>query len=977
MMDKSRIACAVNRTLLLSLASLGGWALAVPVRAADGVEAEPETVVVTGSRIATPELASPVPVTIVSTELIQDTGTVNVSDLLRTLPAVGSSVLSGTNSNFLVSGQGINSINLRNLGDQRTLVLVNGRRFTPGVPGSSIVDFNMIPTDFIDHIEVITGGASAIYGSDAISGVVNVIYKKDFSGIETHFQGGATSHRDDAKYLASFTAGDSLAEGRGHFMLNLSWDKDEGLKSSQRAISAVDDQVTNTAFTKPAYSTFAPQGRFDYSDAQGNFDKVFTFNPDNSLKNGFANADGFNRNAYRQIAVPLDRGLAALTLDYDLAEKQQLYSEVTYGVTHTHSQIEPFALASDNAAGSVYGGASDPITGAAIGVPITNAYFQTLPQLAPVVSQINAWNTANPDDPIQYLQFRKRLLDIADRTSDAKRQTFRTTIGVKGDIPIPLEGWTYDVSGVYGRTTDDDIGTGQANLLNLRFALDSVVQNGQIVCADPVAQALGCVPLNLFGYHSITPAAAAWINAPVTRNATITEQVYSGYVTGPIAHLPAGPATLVVGTEFRKDQSEEIWDSLTNLGLNGGNVLPNVTGSFDVREAFTEVQVPILKDLPFAKSLNIDGAFRQADYSTVGSVHAWKTGLQWTPLSMLSFRGVYSQAIRAPNIGELFGGNSQTFPTISDPCNGVTATSAGQFDTACRAIPGVANAIAKNGSFTYEQVDLQTVTGIIGSNPTLKQEKATTGTLGLVFQPEFLSGFNATVDYYDIRVDGAVSTIPVNDSINQCLLTGSAVFCNNVIRNPASGKVLAVNAINTNVGSIKTAGVDTVLRYLLNLDGTPVGGKLNLSLSETHLLQLEQINFPGAPPTDNRGQLSGLGGGFEDRAILTADYQRGPIKFSWVATYKSAASDTLIQNGIVNARFNSVPAYVYHDVQAGYKFGSSSRYIEAYVGVNNLFNKQPPFLPQGMASTSTGTETDSTDYDVFGRVIYGGISARF
>ena len=974
MVEKSRIACAVNRILLLSLFSLSGGGLAGPVSAADDVKSEPETVVVTGSRIATPELASPVPVTVVSTQLIQDTGTVNVSDILRLLPSVGSSVLSSTNSNFLVSGQGVNSINLRNLGDQRTLVLVNGRRFTPGVAGSSIVDFNMIPTDFVDHIEVITGGASAIYGSDALAGVVNVIYKKDFSGILTHFQGGATDQRDDARYLASLTAGDTLAEGRGHFMLNLSWDKDEGLKSSQRAISAVDDQVTNTGFTKPAYSSFAPQGRFDYSDAMGNFDNVFTFNPDNSLKSGFPSSYGFNRNAYRRISIPIDRGLVATSMDYDLSESQHFYSEVTYGVTHAHAQIEPFALASNLFANSVYGGASDPVTGAAIGVPITNAYLQTMPQLAPVFSQINTWNAANPTDPIQYIQFRKRLLDIADRTSDTRRQTFRTTIGVKGDTP--LEGWTYDVSGVYGRTTDDDVGTGQANLTNLRFALDSVVQNGQIVCADTVAQALGCVPINIFGYNSITPKAAAWVNAPVTRNAAITEQVYNGYVTGPIAHLPGGPVTLVVGAEYRKDQSEEIWDSLTNLGLNGGNVLPNVFGSFNVKEAFTEVQVPILRDLPLAKKLDIDGAFRQANYSTVGSVHAWKAGLQWTPVSTLSFRGVYSQAIRAPDINELYGGNAQTFPSVSDPCNGATATSNGQYDAACRAIPGVANAIAKNGSFTYEQVDLQSVTGIIGSNTSLKQEKAKTTTLGLVFQPEFLPGFNATVDYYDIRIDGAVGTIPVNDSINQCLLTGSAVFCNNVIRDAPSGKVTAVNAINTNVGSIKTAGVDSVLRYLIDLNGTPVGGKLNLSLSETHLLQLEQTNFPGAPPTDNRGQLSGLGAGFEDRATFTADYQRGPIKFSWVATYKSSASDTLNQNGPVNALYNSVPAFVYHDVQAGYKFGSA-RYIEAYVGVNNLFNKQPPFLPEGMASTITGTETDATDYDVFGRFIYGGISAKF
>jgi len=362
-----------------------------------------QTVVVTGSRIATPELESPVPVTILSEQMIQNNGSANVSDVLRQLPSVGTSLLSTTNSNFLVSGSGINSINLRNLGDQRTLVLVNGRRFTPGLAGSSVVDFNMIPTDFIDHIEIVTGGASAVYGSEAVAGVVNVIYQNDFEGVKTRFQGGATDKGDSARYLGSLMVGHSLAEGRGHFMLNLSYDKDEGLRSSQRARSSIDQTVNlngDGQLVKPTYSSYAPQGRFEYSDAQGaNIDNLFTFNRDNSLKDGFSSrTDGFNRDSFRRISTPLNRSLVASVMNYNLTDQHQVYGEVTYGITRSQSDTEPFALASNATSGAVYGSATDA-GGDPLGMPITNAYLQTLPQLAPVVATINAYNAANPTDP--------------------------------------------------------------------------------------------------------------------------------------------------------------------------------------------------------------------------------------------------------------------------------------------------------------------------------------------------------------------------------------------------------------------------------------------------------------------------------------------------------------------------------------------------------------------------------------------------
>jgi iron complex outermembrane receptor protein len=955
--------------------------------AADATESLQE-VVVTGSRIASPALESMTPVTVVTNQAIEASGSLNVAQFLRDLPSVGTSGLSSTNSNFLTADSGVNSINLRNLGDQRTLVLVNGKRYVPGISGSSTVDFNTIPTDFIDHVEITTGGASAVYGSDAIAGVLNVIYKSNFEGLQFRGQAGETGDMDAARYGGGMLAGAEFGDGRGHFMLDLSYDKDDGLWSRQRSRSAVDQTVLGGVLVKPTYSSYAPQGRFEYTSLTGSVDNVFTFNPDNSLKDGFSSTqNGFNRNALRRISVPTDRTLIASTMNYELTEHHQVYADVTYGFNHTQSNIEPFALAGANVPGSVYGTAGDA-NGDLIAMPITNAYLQTLPALAPVLQTINQFNSTgtncvgsaatNPNyDCISYINFRKRLSDIAVRSNEANRQTSRTLLGVKGDMPFG--DWKYDASYSYGRTTDAQLTTGQVNLANVRAALDSVVDptTGKIVCRDPVWVSLGCVPINLFGFHSITPAAAAWVNANVTRNAKIQEQVLSASTQGSVGSLPAGNPQLVVGVEQRKDASEEIWDPLTNAGLNGGNQLPNVRGSITVKEAFAEAQVPIFKHLPGADSLDFKAAIRHANYSTVGSVNTWTAGLEWAPIPDLHFRGVYAVAIRAPNIGELFGGLSETFPTgLVDPCDGITAATAGQFPGACTKNPAIAAAIAGGGAFKYSFLDYQTINGFVGSNPKLQQEKAKTTTFGIVLTPRALPRFNATIDYYDIKIDGAVSVVDFQTEINNCLATGA--LCDSVIRNATTGKLQTVNQINLNVASIHTRGIDTAVHYGWDLGAA---GLLSLGLAETHLLKLEQA-VPGVPLLDNVGELNSgsngrLGSGFRDRATFTAVYDIAGLEATWRVNYLSSINDTnpTAGNTVISPLYNHVPAYVYNDVQLRYTFAGKTK-TAVYVGANNLFNKQPPFLPGGMASEITGTETAADTYDVFGVFLYAGVEVK-
>jgi iron complex outermembrane recepter protein len=957
-----------------------------------------EEVVVTGSRIATPELETFAPTMVVSSVAIENTGTINISTTLRDLPSVGTSVLSTSNSNFLTSDSGINTINLRNLGDQRTLVLVNGRRMTPGVAGTTEVDLNTIPTEFIDHIEIVTGGASAIYGSDAVAGVVNIIYKKDFTGLTLQGQAGQSGYNDAGNYTAGLTFGSAFADDRGHFMFNLSHDKDQGLRSASRSSTNTDLSVTASGLTNPQYSSYIPEGNFFLNSSAGGFGNspttpagVFSFNPDGSLINQGI-GPGFNRSADRIINVPVERTLIASTVQYDFTDHHHGYAEITYADTSSHSQIEPTPLAA-NGVNAVYGTSADA-NGDPIGMPVTNAYLQTLPALAPIVSEINSWNSTgancvgslatNPAyDCINYITFRRRLTDIGDRGNDAVRQTYRVVLGVNGDIG--LGDWRYDASYTYGRTTDDQISHGGVNLLNFQQALNSVVDpvSGKIVCANAVAVNQGCVPINIFGINSITPAAAAYVSAAITRNVVMSEGIASASAQGSLFELPAGKVSLVVGAESRKDESSEIQDPLTNLGLNGSNALPNVEGSISVKEAFTELEVPILKDVPAVKSLSFDAAFREADYSTSGHVNSWKAGLNWAVLPDLRFRGVYSRAVRAPNVGELYGGQSQTFPPgISDPCDGITATSNGtttaQIAAACRTIPAVAAAIAgPTHTFAYTPLDYQLIFGLEGSNPALTPEKSKTTTFGFVVTPTVVPGLSMSVDYFDVKVVSAVASINFDTSIQDCLSTSDPTFCGNVIRSAATGKITELLQLNLNVGYIRSTGIDTAIRYALDFGRI---GKLDIGVAETHQLKLEQA-VPGAPTEVDLGQLNSggrLGAGFRDRGTLTLDYNLGSFEASWKMNYLSAIQDTTVQNGVLFDEWNKVPAYVYHDLQARYTLPIRDKSkLTAYLGVNNVFNKKPPFLPGAYASDVTGTNTAADSYDVVGLFWYGGFKFKF
>jgi iron complex outermembrane recepter protein len=951
----SRVALSAGtalQVLAISAAiSAPAFAQGAPAAAADSEE----VIVVTGSRIARPDLSASVPVQIVSPQTIEESGAGNIQDVLADLPSVGQNI-SRTSSNFSSTGNGQATVNLRNLGSSRTLVLVNGRRFVAGIPGTSIVDLNTIPTDLIKQIDVVTGGASAVYGSEAIAGVVNFVLDDKFEGLRARGQGTISDKGDAARQYVSLTAGKSFAGGAGHVVLYGQYENDGGLRSAKRFFSERDI---------PNRSSFAAQGLFSIDGSFAPGPDTFTFDGSNVLKNyQGANVDGYNRNAQRYLSTPVERMLFSGSAHYDFSSSVTGYIEGQYAKTKSNSRLEAQAVA--------YTDLPDNAGGTYAGIPITNPFIPTAIR--------NAMIAAGVTD----LPFRRRSVDIFDRSNKNDRSTWRVVAGLRGEIGSNLK---WDAYYTHGETKDL---TASGTILGPQYrnSLNAVAGPNGPVCsinadADPTNNDAACVPINIFGANTVSPAAAAYVTnngQKSTYDARVKQDVFSATLNGNLFDLPGGPLAFAIGGEYRREKSSEDFDTATNLGLTLGNQLSDTFGSFNVKEGFLEVVAPILSERPFFHYLGVEGAIRYADYSTVGGVTSWKAGATWAPVPDIRFRGVYSVATRAPNISELFSAQSETFPAVTDPCDqrqgegdGAPLTlTAANLPAACKAIPAIAAAAATAGGFAYTTAQIQTINGFVGGNPALKQEKAKTLTLGVVITPSFVKKLSLTVDYYRISVDGAIGIIGQQTSLDECFTgSGQALFCNNIIRNP-NGKIKTINALNLNTGSYLVSGVDIQGRYAFDI------GRVNVlaSFAWNHRLKQQQTSFPGGPTQGELGQLDcyscgRLGTGFKDKGVGSLTLKYDNVSLNYGINYLGSVVDDLTKAVPIR-----VGAYTYHDAQLRFDLNESKKFSFT-LGVNNIFDKTPPIFNDTNPVTFPGTQTSANTYDLYGRMLYAGVEFKF
>ncbi len=964
-------ASAAPLVLSIALFSAPSFAQDTAPQAAEEAGAEEAAIIVTGSRIVRPDLAASVPLATVSQELIQESGTGNIQDALADLPSVGQNI-SRTSSNFSTTGNGVATVNLRNLGSSRTLVLVNGRRFVAGLPGTSTVDLNTIPTDLIKRVDVVTGGASAVYGSEAIAGVVNFILDDRFEGFRFRGQGSITDKGDAGRQYVSGTFGHSFGDGRGHVTLYGQYDRDEGLRSRNRKFSATDI---------PNRSSFAAQGLFSLDELNVNRPEFapgansFTYDGLNNLKQyQSANIDGYNRNADRYLSVPVERYMGNLLADYEITDGVTAYFEGSYVKSKSRSSLEPQAVADTDL---VYADGT-PFAG----IQLNNPFIPTA-----ILNRINALNSDGDatNNVGNTLFFRRRSNDIFNRSNRNDRETWRVVAGLRGDIGSKLN---WDVYYTHGETKDY---TRSETILGPNYinALNAVQGPNGPVCsinvdANPNNNDAACVPINIFGFNSVDPRAAAYVtnNGQLsTYNAKIKQDVFSASISGELFDLPGGALGVAGGFEYRRESSTEDFDEATNLGLTLGNFLSDTRGKYNVKEGFIEINAPIISERPGFHYLGLEGAARYADYSTVGGVWSWKVGGTYAPVPDIKFRAAYAEATRAPNISELFSAQSETFPAVIDPCDqragegdtGAITIPRSSLPAACLANPAIAAASNTANGFVYSTAQIQNINGFLGGNPNLKEETAKTLTIGGVFTPTFLRNFSLTVDYYRIKVQNAIGIIGQQTSLDECVTgSGEAIFCDNIVRD-ASGRVTTVNAINLNTGSFTVEGIDTQVRYRTNLGGN---ASLDLNVYWNHLLAQSQVSYPGGPKQDELGQLDcyscgRLGTGFKDKVSASATLKYDTFSLNWRTNFYTSVVDDLTKTTPIRTG-----SFWYHDAQLRTSLGEKSAF-DFYIGVNNVFDKKPPVFGDTNVVTFPGAQTSANTYDLYGRMFYAGVDVKF
>ncbi|MGO1002165.1 TonB-dependent receptor domain-containing protein [Lysobacter sp. CA196] len=932
-----------------------------------------ETVTVTGSRISNPNVVSPSPVSVLTAEDIKATGAINIGDLLTTMPQLATTFTMGNSGRFIGTA-GVAMQDLRNLGTSRTLVLVNGRRMIGSSAGTTAVDTNLIPADWVERVEVITGGASAVYGADAVSGVVNFILKKKYEGAQAHVQLGDSQHGGFKERLFSLTAGTNFADDRGNVAVSIEhsqqdplWFKDRFGKEAYRTVRTPGGEFDSLLLPNGG-SYIVPSGG-SFSVGANAFDRPnrYVFDPNGSVRKqrftGLSDANGNcvdcdRSDGNQQLLLQPDykRTTFSSVASFDLSQDHRLYFEGMYSKVHSKSFFSP-----------AFGSTGNPHR-----IARDNAYIT--PELAAIIG-------ARP-----FIDVTRNDVDAGLRGEDTDRQTARVVFGAEGSAFGSESNWLYDVSVNYGRTHERRRNLNNRHMERFYAGLDAVKDaSGKIVCRsqiDPNATnrallrnqgygevspevAANCIPFSIFGDGAISPAAANWFNVSTISKTRLTQFVAGGSLTNnSLFELKAGPVSFGTGVEYRRETSQAINDPLDIAGETFLNAIPSSGGSYDVQEIWAEVAVPLLADLPAIKSLTIGGAGRYSKYDTVGSTRAWRYNLDWAINDSLRLRGNMSAAVRAPGIDELFGGQSQNFGFVDDPCDSAEIPNAKD--------PGVRarNCAALGLPATFTDEFSATNEGLSGSNPDLDAETGRSWTAGFVFTPTFLEGFGFNADYWEIKIENAISAPTFQETADHCVDSPSGIdniYCRNTQRS-ADGQISFLTSTNQNISAIETDGVDIAVYYSHDL----WGGRMRWDLNATKVLSYNNFPFQEDPEdaTDENKTL-----GFPEwKATLRAGYSRDNWDVNWSTRF---ASGGLRTPGVTNAGFKSNPRQinvysagsgVFHDMRGSYTIKDTG--LQLYAGITNVFDSDPPV-------NLYGTGFGSALYDVIGRAYYVGFNYKF
>jgi iron complex outermembrane recepter protein len=909
----------------------------IAVRQAQPAPAEADAtvvsdIVVTGSRVIRDGAQAPTPVTVMSSEQLQQSQPGLIGEAINVLPAFRGSTRPTTGFTGATGPSTGSFLNLRNLGPQRTLVLVDGRRATPSSRDGS-VDINTLPSELVRRVDVVTGGASAAYGSDAVAGVVNFVLDTGFTGLKAEAQAGVSGHGDGESQKVSVTVGQGFDDNRGHFVASAQYYEVDGIQSlnardwgrefygflSNPAVPGqlIFRQNVRSSTTAPggliisgplAYQQFRPDG---------------TLAPFNrgSVQSGLVQVGGDGSQLSSNMSADIRTQSVFGHVDYDLTPSLKVFGQLSLGETRNHyTQVQQFNVGGFNGF-TIYSG---------------NAFLNPAVQAALGATPAFGLGRMN--------------LDFGDPTNaTARNRLVDATAGFDWDGPA---GWK--VSGYYehGRTKTDIRTDNNVNLEHLYAAADAVRDtSGQIVCRVTITNPglyPGCTPINLFGAGAPSAAAIAYVEGTAAYQTVLTQDVAALSAHGDLFSNWAGAISAATGVEYRREKVSQTSDDVATsvndaTGIRGfpavyanqrggwlvTNVFP-IAGSYDLVEAFAEVVVPLARNLPFAKTLDFNGAVRYTDYSTSGGVTTWKAGLVWEPVEGLRLRATQSRDIRAPNVPELFAGVTQATGSVVE--NGATV--------------GIITASSGNAA--------------------LLPEKADTFTAGVVFQPSFAPGLTASIDYYSIDIAGVISTLTPQVTRDQCA-AGAVALCANITRD-SNGTITRIVSPTLNLNAAKTTGVDFELGYRPQFQ--PFGGQLILRGVASYLRENTTEVFGGK--TIDRAGETGLTANPDWTVTASANWTRGPFSLFVQERYIAAGAYDVTRVQPTTIEDNSVAAAFYTDLTASYMLNERAKVT---VTVNNLFDKAPPLAPNGTLSIFTPTNVQL--FDQIGRYFTLRLNYRF
>lgn len=936
--------------LVISVASMAQSALppediaAKPATTA-ATPASEDAIVITGSRIRRDPLSQDAPIVFIDKSDIEKTGLNSINDVLQRLPSSGG----GTNSKFNNSGNlgnppdgggvgaGAAEIDLRYLGSKRVLVLVDGLRFVngasaSGIPGST--DLNAIPESMVDRIEVLQDGASAIYGSDAIAGVVNIITKKRQKGFVASAQLGGFQDGDGFTQNYQLSWGNGT-EGPTRIVVGGNYVEQNGVLSRDRAISAFPTPYA-TSCLEGGCSRYALTGFYslnfgntpDALTLSGPTSGVPVFNPlvpndpASSFRN-FTTSDRFNFAPYNYIQTPLKRYGAFVNFKQELGENINFSAKLVWNRRESQNQAAPLPLGIGQSAGN--NNLLDTIV-----VDITNPYN-------PFGRTLNSTN---------YNQIRRRVIELGPRRYSQKVETVYGVATLDGRFQIGSRDWYWDVNGSYGRNRANQIMQGNINAQKLQQAL------------GPIGLCTGaCVPFDIFGTPgSITPAMLGFVGFNQHDKSEQTSWDLTANLSGSLVDLPGGPLGLAVGAEYRNLKGRFDPDPVVAAGFSSDIPALPTRGGYNVKEVYAELNAPLLKDVTFAQLLELDGAVRFSDYSTSGSTTTFKGGVNWKPVHDLRLRASWAQGFRAPSIGELFGTTSRFDSAIDDPCSVNSALPRNRAsDPTVAANCALQGAPAGSTSAPDDQLPV-----ITSGNRNLKAEKSTSIVLGGVYSPGFIPRLSIEANYYKIKIKGAIQAFPAATTLQNCVYTNDPIACARVSR--AGGEVIRIDAELANVAGINTDGID--LNIVYHTTKTAVG-KFGFTWNNSFLRNWDLVlpTSTGTQVISREGTEVGSPSQAYPKWKSTGviDWDLRSFGVSLTGRYISHVTEG---GGRLASKF-------YTDLQLRFDSPDFAKNFGFALGVNNMFNVSAP-----ACFTCDVNGFDPTTYDTPGRSFYARASVK-